>query len=274
MSTTVSKSELVNIICEAFLPVLNRRFENGTITDDSHKDTRFVKLCDQLITDIGWLFKYTIDGETYSHSDELIDGNKFQTWGLHEYVATEDVSSFLYKRSENYFHQDQIIDNKLDWFYLDFIIAVGFQVLKKKYKAKDFALAYPHISKAIDEYDGVNIIELIKYIVFAILKNGIVFGLVMFLIFLPGEENDWAAFLGIGLLILKVYSWYAQFKLYEKLQHKSVERLDQYKNLYKLFAGGSVRWDMLEYDIKRLRDLSIEFPLVIDTAITARKRLN
>jgi hypothetical protein len=99
-----------------------------------------------------------------------------------------------------------------------------------------------------------------------------VFGLVVFLFLVASDGHTWAGLLGGALVVWKLYGWYSQSRLYRKLNRISAEKVSQFNALYKLFSDGFVRWDLLEHDIKRLRDLSIEFPLVLDTAITATKK--
>jgi hypothetical protein len=271
MSATVTKSKLIEPIREVFVPILDRQVEEGTIADATHKDTLFVDLCRGLVDDVEWMFRYTSDGETWSHVDDLTLSNPFPSFLSVDTVANEGVADFLYERAERYFKQNHIRTKELDWFYLDFVVAVGYRVLLKGYGDKDFKTAYPAIYQAIEDYDGSNVWALVKYALIGLVKNTFIFGLVVFLLLVASGGRTWAGLLGGALLVWRLYGWFAQSKLYSKLKKNSFEKLTQFSAMYNLFSDGYVRWDLLEHDIKRLRDLSIEFPLVLDTAITARK---
>jgi hypothetical protein len=272
MSAIVTKSKLVEAIREVFVPILDRQVEERTIADASHKDTLLVDLCRGLVSDVEWMFRYTGDGETWTHVDDLALTSPFPTLLSVDTVASDGVPNFLYERAERYFKQSYIRTNELDWFYLDFVVTVGYRVLVKEYGDKAFKTAYPAIYQALEEYDGRNIWALVKYAVIGLVKNTFIFGLVIFLVLVANEGQTWAGFLGGGLLVWKLYSWFSQSKLYSRLKDKSFEKLTHYSAMYNLFSDGYVRWDMLGHDIKRLRDLSIEFPLVLGTALIERKK--
>jgi hypothetical protein len=269
MSATVTKSQLVESINEVYFPVLDRQVEEGTIADATDKDTVLVDLCRSLVHDVELMFSYTSDREKWSHVDDLTATDPF-AWILS--FDTESVSSMVHEWAEKYFHQSRIRTRELDWFYLDFSVALGCRVLLKSYADKDFRTAYPVVWKALDDYDGSNVWALVKYILIAAVKNIVVFGLVVFLFLVASDGHTWAGLLGGALVVWKLYGWYSQSRLYRKLNRISAEKVSQFNALYKLFSDGFVRWDLLEHDIKRLRDLSIEFPLVLDTAITATKK--
>ena len=271
MSVTIHKSKFIDLIKEAYIPILNRQVEEGTIADSTDKNTIYVDLCRELIDEIEWMFRYTSDGETWSHVENLVANNPFPSFLSLDTVASENVSNFLYERAERYFKQNQIRTNELDWFFLDFTVVVGFRVLFNDLNEKDFKTAYPSLFKAINDYADSNFLSLFKYVIISIIKNAIFLGLVFFLLLFASEGYIWAGFLGGGLLVWKLYGMYALSKFYAKLKTNSLEKFTQYSAMYNLFSDGYVRWDMLEFDIKRLRNLSIEFPLVLDTAVTDRK---
>lgn len=271
MTASVRKTQLIDSIKEIYSTTLDRQVDEGTIADATHKDTLFVDQCRELVDDLDWMFRYTSDTETWSHVDNLSSINPFPNFLSVDTVANEGVASFLYERAERYFKQNHVRTKELDWFYLDFIVAVGYRVLLKGYGDKDFKSAYPAIYQAIEDYDGSNIWALVKYAVIGLVKNAFIFSLILFLMLVASEGHTWAGIVSSGLLFWRLYGWFAQSKLYAKLKKNSSEKLAQFSSMYNLFSDGYVRWDLLEHDIKRLRDLSIEFPLVLDTAITARK---
>jgi hypothetical protein len=271
MPITIHKSKFIDLIKEAYIPILNRQVEEGTIADSTDKNTIYVDLCRELIDEIEWMFRYTSDGETWSHVENLVANNPFPSFLSLDTVASENVSNFLYERAERYFKQNQIRTSELDWFFLDFTVVVGFRVLFKDLNEKDFKTAYPSLSKAINDYDGSNFLAFFKYVIISIVKNTILLGLVFFLLLFASEGYIWLGLLGGGLLVWKLYGWYSQSKLYSKLKNNSLEKFTQYNAMYSLFSDGYVRWDLLDFDIKRLRNLSIQFPLVLDTAVTDRK---
>ncbi len=271
MPATVTKSQLLESIKEVLIPILDRQAAEGTTLDALHEDTKFVGVCRSLADDLEAMFRYTYDRETWSHTDDLMANNPFPPGLLStEPVASKEVSSYLFELAEKYFSQGHIKTRELDWFYLDFIVAVCFRALLKSYGEKDLSTAYPAICKAIDEFDGSNIRALIKYVLIAAAKNFITFGLAAFLFVVASDShNALAGLVGGALIAWKLYGWLHQIRTLHKLKILSFEKLSQFNSTYKLFSDGFVRWDLLEHDIKRLRDLSIDFPLVLDTAITA-----
>ena len=273
MSFTVNKSTLVQPIKDFYFPISEQQVADETIADLEHPDTKIVDFCRKLVDDVEWMFRYNNDDQTWLHVNDLTVSNPFRGFLSVDTVASEGIAEFLYERAERYFKQNYIKTEELDWFYLDFVVAVGYRVLSKKLSDNELKTAYPSVSKAIDEFDGDNFWALIKYVLVGLLKNTIVFGFIFFLFFGASNGETWAGFIGSGLLFWKFYGWYSQMKLYGKLRKITVEKLSQFNSLYQLFADGYVRWDMLEHDIKRLRDLSINFPLVLDTAVTSRKKL-
>jgi len=273
MSVSVSKSTLVEPIKDFYFPISEKQVTDETIADFEHPDTKLVDFCRNLVDDVEWLFRYTYDEKTWSHVNDLTTNNPFPGFLSVDTVASDGFADFFYERAERYFKQNYIRTDKLDWFYLDFVVAVGYRVLSKKLTDYELKTAYPSLSKAIDDFDGDNFWALLKYILIGLLKNTIVFGFIFFLFLVASNGETWAGFIGGGLLFWKFFGWYSQLSLFGKLRKITVEKLTQFNSLYQLFSDGYVRWQMLEHDIKRLRDLSIDFPLVLDTAITARKNL-
>jgi hypothetical protein len=277
MAASVTKSQIIDSIKKILAPVSDRLREEGAIGDAAYKDTELVDLCRILVADVESMFRYTIDGETWSHVDDLTSKNPFRGFFSLDTIASEEVASFVYERAEKYFNQSCIRTREMDWFYLDFVIAVGFRVLLKRYDDNDLKAAYPMISKAIDESEGGSMITslfrgtLFRYFLIATVKNLVLFGLTFFLFLLASDGVIWAGLLGGSLIVWKLYGWNSQWRLFFKLKGISAEKLSQFNAFYRLFSDGFVRWELLEHDIKRLRDLSIEFPLVLDTAITATK---
>lgn len=274
MSFTVNKSTLVQPIKDFYFPISKQQVTDETIADIEHPDTKLVDFCRQLFDDVEWMFRYTNDGENWTHVSDLSVTNPFPGFLSVDTIASDGVANFLYERAERYFKQNLIRTDELDWFYLDFIVAVGYRVLLKKFGEKDFQTALPVISKAIEEFDGSKFWPLAKYLLKVIVKNIVFFGFVLFLLSVALDGSSFAGLVSAGLLVWKLYSWYSPPKLYSKLMKASAEKLSHFSALYNLFASGHVRWDLLEHDMKRLRDLSIEFPLVLDTAVTARKKLS
>jgi hypothetical protein len=273
MPATVTKSQLMESIKDIFASNSKGQAEGGAKIDNNQKDSISNNYYSDLVYSIDSIFNYTNDLETWSHAGDLTTQNPFQDFLSLDAVASEAVSTYVYERAEQYFSQNKIRTRELDWFYLDFVVAVGFRVLLKQYEDKDFKSAYPTISRALDEFDGSNILALVKYILIGAVRNAIIFGLAAFFFILASGGQAWAGLLGGALVAWKIYGWLNQRKIYRKLKGISVEKLSQYNSLYKLFSGGFVRWDLLEHDIKRLRDLSIDFPLALDTAVTSRKKL-
>lgn len=273
MSFSVNKSSLVQPIKDFYFPISEQQVIDGTIADLEHPDTKVVDFCRKLVDDVEWLFRYTNDEKTWSHVNNLTISNPFPGFLSVDTVANDGIAEFFYERAERYFKQNYIRTEELDWFYLDFVVAVSYRVLSKKLNENELKTAYPSVSKAIDEFDGDNIWALVKYALIGLIKNTLIFGVIFFLFLGASDGETWAGFIGVGLLFWKFYGWYSQMKLFGKLRKITVEKLSQFNSLYQLFADGYVRWDMLEHDIKRLRDLSINFPLVLDTAVTSRKKL-
>ena len=273
MAITVTRTQLTERLREILDPILNRHLSENLVRDASSDDSIFVECCRNISNDLCYMFGYTADGEIWSHIDNLATTNPFPNFfGLSiNMLEFAEVSNFLYDKAEAYFSQDLVRLKELDWFYLDFVIAVSYRVLSKAYGDKDFAAAYPVLSKAINDFHGSNYWVLVKYILLKLVKNSLVVGLVIFLFFVAADGHTWAGLLGGSLFALKLYRWFSQIRMYGKLNLKSKERLEQIVNLYKLFSNGIVRWDLLEQDIKRFRVLGIEFPLAIDTAISSRK---
>jgi hypothetical protein len=276
MTASVTKSHLIESIRKVLVPVLERQRAGYNTEDAARSDTELVDLCSGLIRDLESMFHQTGDREIWLHVDDLTVKNPFPGFLSVDTVASEEVSSFLYGRAEKYFNQCNIRTRELDWFYLDFVIAVGFRVLVKRYEDTDLKTAYPGISKAIDESDGRNIWVclkgiLINYILKAALKNLILFGSAIFLFFVASEGNTWAGLLGGSLILWKLYRWNSQWRLFFKLKKVSAGRLSQFNALYQTLSDGFVRWGLLEHDMTRLRELSVDFPRVLDTAITATK---
>jgi hypothetical protein len=250
MMASVTKSHLIESVRKVLVPVLERRRAGYNTGDAARSDTEFVDLCSSLIRDLESMFHQTGDREIWLHVDDLTVKNPFPGFLSVDTVASEEVSSFLYERAEKYFNQCHIRTRELDWFYLDFVLAVGFRVLVKRYENSDLKTAYPGISKAIDEADGRNIWVclkgiLINYILKAALKNLILFGSAIFLFFVASEGNIWAGLLGGSLIVWKLYGWNSQWRLFFKLKRISAEKLSQFNAFYRLFSDGFVRWELL-----------------------------
>jgi hypothetical protein len=273
MSASVHKLKLLSSIKDFFSPLLENRAKDSAVVASQENETEITSLYQDMYTNIDWMFRYVADKKTWSHVENLELVNPFDTFIGVDTVATENVSSFLYERAEIYFKQSHFKTSELDWFYLDYVVAVTYRSLLNQYDENDYKTAYPSIYKAIDGYGRSGFFPLLKYVGISLVKNSLIFGISIFLILMALDGNALLSIFGIGLIIWKFYGWYSQRSLFRKLNEKSSFNLSQINYLYKLFADGCVRWDLLEYEIKRLRDLSIDLPLVLDTAVTARKKL-
>jgi hypothetical protein len=273
MTNTVTKTYLVGLLKAISTLIFEQQQEDRAKGNFDNQFSPVADCCLSLSNDLEWMYGYTSDSETWTHIDVLEAVNPFPTFLKVDTVASANVSTFIYERAERYFSQTLIVNKELDWFYLDFIIAVCYRVLIKKYGDDDLAKAYPKLCAAIEKFDGNNVFPLIRYALWKLLKNGL---LIVFLLFLFGVANDGSLVAGVFASMIalgKIVGWFWQMRTFGKLQEKSKGRLYKVQKLYDLFADGSVRWNLLDEDMKNLRALGIEFPLAIDTAVTRNKKL-
>ncbi len=265
MLATVTKAELLNSVVLIRETLCHQHMEESAEVD------KIIDACNSVSNDLTWFFKYTNDDETWSHVANLATTSPFSTFLSVDTVATENVSTFLYELAENYFSQDIVKVDLLDWFYLDFISAVHYRVLTKQYSDYDFKSSFPVIHAAIQKFDGDNYLALLSYGFFKLLKYAIGFFVLVVLFSLAAEGSLASGLFGASLILYKIYSLYSEVKRYHVLQTKSVVKLNRFQKFYDLFSSRTVRWDLVTEDIKNFRVLDIDFPLAIDTAITSRK---
>lgn len=270
MTAIVIKESLIKSLVDIRNPIINRDFDAQRDSGFSIKDDPIVEVCNSLIADLELMFGYTSNSSKWTHIEDLSKESPFDTMLGVDIVAKKDISDFLFERAESYFSQNLVQTDELDWFLLDFIIAVNYRVQIKKLSDEDFEMSYPKLWKAINKFDGDNYIVLVLFILGKLLKTGILFFIVFGLFMIGSEGYQFLSFLGFSLIAFKFYGWYAQMRKFSRLSSVSKEKIKKLQNLYSLFSNGLIRWNLLIEDIKNLRQLGVEFPLAIDSAITNR----
>jgi len=268
MNASTTKEILVKILVDIRNPVVDREFGGRSNDDSSNQDLPLIKSCNSLINDLDWMFRYTLDEQNWSHIENLGIESPFKNVMSIDIVASKNISDFLFERAESYFSQNLIKKDELDWFYLDFIVAVNYRVQAKKLSDDDFSSSYPNLWKAIEKFDGSNYLALLTYGLGKVIKNGIGVFIVLVLCSMASEGYPILGAIAFFLVAFKCYRWYGQMRKFSKLSALSREKLKKIQQLYALFSSGIVRWNLLVEDIKNLRLLGVDFPLAIDSAIT------
>lgn len=220
-----------------------------------------------LLADVEWLFKYPRNEEQWEHVSNLDSAAIFDTFGKYEIVTEDDVYNFLCERIKSYFELHCIQDDELDFFYIDYALAVSYRYQAKKMGDADFAKAFPKLSAAIEKWDGERVSALVYYIVLKLVKYVAMILLLLVLVAYASEGSTFAGLLAAGLVGYKIYSWVSQVRKFTKLKEQTSGKLQKLKKTYELLADGVVRWKVLADDAKLLREIDVDLPLAIHTAI-------
>lgn len=230
--------------------------------------TTSIVTINDLLTDLGWLFKYSLSDEEWTHDDSLDNTKKYNSvFFKTDAVTTDENYKFICESVERYFSQNFVRDEELDFFYIDFMLAVSFRYLSKKMSDSDFSKAYPKLSQAIDKFDGDNIWALVYYLLRKLIKYSIFTFVIVVLAGIANDGNELAGLVAIALIIYKIYTWVAQVNKFSKLQDITRSKLNKLKKLYELMSDGVLRWKVISDDVKLLRELDVDLPVPILTAI-------
>jgi hypothetical protein len=275
MTATITKSQLVDQVRDRMASVRNERLATGAASRDCDEDDSLADLCNTLITDIELMFSYRSGDETWSHTADLAGNDPFPSrFPGGDTIISPKVSKFLYERADFYFSQDFLRTRDLDWFYMDFVVAVGFKVLDSNYRDKDFKAVYPKFYAFSKDYATGNLWAVLRYILQAVVKLAIWLVLLIVLVSTAADGKAWAGFLAGGLIAWVVSSRYLLTRRLSKLKAQSTEKLSHYIAFYGTLADGFIRWNLIEHRMKRLSDLCVDFPLAVDTAISNRRRID
>jgi hypothetical protein len=270
MAYSITKKRISDILIAR-----RNQFEekSSLVANDSAVSAQLAKsilTANELLSDLSWLFKYPVSDEEWAHVDNLDSTSNFNCFGKYEFVTDDEVYRFICERVEMYFSQDFVRDEELDFFYIDYMVAVSYRYLSKKMGDTDFSLAYPKLNRAMDKFDGDNIWALIYYVLGKLIKYLIYTFIFVILVGMHSDGNELAGIVAIALVIYKIYTWVAQAKKLSKLKAITRSKLNKLKKLYELMSDGVVRWQVFSDDVKLLRSLDVDLPIAILSAINKK----
>jgi hypothetical protein len=267
MAYSITKTRIIDILIAK-----RNQFEEKSdlVVDDAQASAQLansIATVNELLSDLSWLFKYPISDEEWTHLDNLDSTNNFSCFGKYELVTEDEVYKFISERVQVYFAQNFVHDDELDFFYIDYMVAVSYRYLSKKMGDADFSKAYPKLYRAIDKFDGDNILALIYYAIGKLIKYVIFTFIIVILVQIYSDGSELAGLVAIALIIYKIYTWVAQVNKFSKLQDITKSKLNKLKKLYELMSDGVLRWKVISDDVKLLRELDVDLPVPILTAI-------